>query len=87
MAVFQIERSIAGMSEEELEAGGYRAVSCSSRYDGLVWLRSFVDPERGRSTCFYEARSRDDLINHQADAELAWDTIVEVQEFTPAAFV
>lgn len=86
MPTFQIDRSIAGMTQEELEAGGYRAISCSSRYEELIWMRSFVDPERGRSTCFYQARSREDLVNHQADAELPWDTIVEVQEFTPAAF-
>ncbi|MGD9935007.1 MAG: nickel-binding protein [Dehalococcoidia bacterium] len=86
MPTFQIDRSIAGMTQEELEAGGYRAVSCTKRYSGLAWLRSFVDIEQGRSTCFYEARSREDLVSHQRDAELQWLAITEVQEFTPAAF-
>jgi hypothetical protein len=85
MPTFKLERSTAGYSDDELAAGGYRAISCSRRYPGLAWLRSYVDPGNQRSTCFYLAPSLEVLVAHQQDAELAWESIVEVVEFDPTA--
>jgi len=86
MPTFKLERSVAGLSDDDLAAGGYRAVSCAKRYPGLVWLRSYFDREAKRTTCFYVSPSRDVLVAHQADAQLEFETIIEVEEFDASIF-
>ena len=86
MPMFQIERSLVGMTDLEKTAGSYRAINCADRFDGLTWMRSFVDEASARAVCYYEAPSREVLEAHQREAELQWSTITEVEEVTPASF-
>lgn len=87
MPLFRIERLIPeGMTEEELDAGNYRARMAQKAFPGMKWLRSYYEPELQRTTCIYEAESADHIRQHAAMAGIPCDAVAEVVELLPEEF-
>lgn len=83
MATYQITRSVTGWSEDELQAAGMRAETCVGSFEGLRWLRSFLDAEHETVTCYYEAPDAQSIRDHSAVSEMPCDEIRQVEEFRP----
>ena len=83
MPLYRVERAVGEQSQAEIEAGIFRAASCSNRFEGLRWLRSFHDAAAKQFTCYYEARSPADIRAHAAHAGIPCDEIAEVREYLP----
>lgn len=71
------------MSFDDIRPVALRAVLCLPKYPGLRWLRSYYDPERHHSTCYYETERPDLIWEHSAAAMIPCDAVAEVLEVTP----
>lgn len=87
MPMYAILRNMAGLSDEELDAAGYRAVACALEYEGLRWHRSILDRQRGTMICLYEARSEDEIREHAMRARIPCDEVREVEEVLPDPYL
>lgn len=87
MPMFAIRRNVVGLSDEEIDAAGYRAVVCAIEYDGLRWLRSIYDRERGQLLCLYEARSEAEIREHALRSRIPCDEVREVEEILPDPYL
>lgn len=87
MPLFLIRREVAGASFEEVEAGGYRALTCAYNYAGLKWVSSYWDEQGGRTYCIYEAESIEQLRDHSERSRIPCDEVIPVREFGPGSYV
>lgn len=85
MPLFQITRPVPGWNDDELEAAGVRAQTCVGSFEGLRWVRSFLDAEHEVVTCIYEAPDAQSIRHHAAVSELPCTDIREVSESVPLA--
>jgi hypothetical protein len=86
MALYQILRNVGQISDDEIDAAGYRAIACMPAFSGLNWLRSYFDANNGQLICFYEAANSDDIRRHAEMAHLPCDTVIEVLEYLPQRY-
>lgn len=87
MPFYRVDRTLAGLTSEDLEAAAFRALSCQRRHEGIRWIRSIVNADSQRGTCVYEAPNAEILEVHQREADLVWDSITEIVEIMPEQFV
>lgn len=87
MPLYAILRNMAGLSDEEIDAAGYRAVICAIEYDGLRWVRSFLDRQREMMTCLYEASNEDQVREHSRRSRISCDEVREVEEVLPDPYL
>jgi len=86
MAVFRVERPWCDleMSEADIDAAGYRALACLHAFPELRWLRSYYDPERRSSHCYYETDRPEQIREHAGAARIPCGAITRVLEITAA---
>ena len=88
MPRYLIERSVPGLSREELNAAGRRSVAVLTNMPGVRWIRSYVSDAEGKIYCEYDAPSLEAVHEHARRAGLPVDRITEVAlEISPAMFV
>jgi Protein of unknown function (DUF4242) len=88
MPRYIIERSVALLSKEELDAAGRRSNQAIAQIPGIVWIRSYVSEAEGKIYCEYDAPSPEAILEHARLAGMPVDKISEVSlEISPAMFV
>jgi len=78
MPRYIIERSVPGLSREELMAAGQRSVAALAGLPHVRWIRSYVSVAEGKIYCEYDAPSVDAIREHARLAGLPADRIAEV---------
>jgi len=88
MPRYIIERSVPGISREELEAAGRRSMLAIAQIPGIVWIKSYVSEAEGKIYCEYDAPNPEAIIEHARLAGLPVDKISQVSlEVSPMMFV
>jgi hypothetical protein len=88
MPRFIIERTIPGLSREQLTAAGRRSVVALGSMPEIRWIRSYVSDVDGKIYCEYDAPSAEAIREHARRAGLPVDSISEIAlEINPAMFV
>ncbi len=87
MPRYIVERSIPGLTREQLNEAGRRSVVAVSEIPGVRWIRSCVSEAEGKIYCEYDAPSVEAIREHARRAGLPVDRITEVSiEINPAMF-
>jgi Protein of unknown function (DUF4242) len=87
MPRYIIERSVPGLSRDELFAAGRRSVAVLADMPDVRWVRSYVSDVEGKIYCEYDAPSPEAIIEHARRAGLPVDRISEVAlEINPSMF-
>ncbi len=88
MPRYLIERSVPGLSREELNAAGRRSNAVLTAMPGVRWIRSYVSDAEGKIYCEYDAPSVEAVYEHAQRAGLPVDRITEIAlEVNPDMFV
>jgi hypothetical protein len=88
MPRFIIERSVPGLTRDELMAAGRRSKAALVELPDVRWIRSFVSDAEGKIYCEYDAPSLESIREHARRAGLPADRISEVAlEINPTMFV
>lgn len=86
MPLYAVHRNIGPMSQEELDAAGFRAIACAAEYDGLHWERSFWNRANEDLVCYYVAKSAQQIRDHSRQSNIPCDEITEVTEVLPGVY-
>jgi uncharacterized protein DUF4242 len=88
MPRYIIERSVPGLTRDQLMAAGRRSVAVLDEMTEVRWIRSYVSDAEGKIYCEYDAPSLDAIREHARRAGLPADRISEVAlEINPGMFV
>jgi hypothetical protein len=88
MPRYIIERSVPGLTRDQLMAAGHRSVAVLSDMADVRWIRSYVSDAEGKIYCEYDAPSLDAIREHARRAGLPADRISEVAlEINPGMVV
>lgn len=87
MAVYMVERSLKGISMENLggaqKAAIAKAEEMSAEGTKVAYIRSTFVPEEGRCMCLFEAETPADVMRLNDDAGLPYNRVVEAMDLTP----
>ena len=87
MGVYMVERSLKGISMEDLggaqKAAIGKAAEMTSAGTDIKYIRSTFAPADGRCMCLFEAGSQADVQRLSDDAGIPYDRIVEAFDLTP----
>jgi hypothetical protein len=87
MPRYIIERSVPGITQEQIEAAGKRSMAVLGDMKGVRWVRSYVSAAEGKIYCEYDAPDPEAVREHARRAGLPADRISEVSlEISPAMF-
>jgi hypothetical protein len=86
MPMYAIRRHVGAMSQEELDAAGFRATVCAAEFEGLHWERSFWDKARGELLCYYVAQNPDQIWKHSRQSNIPCDDVFEVNQVLPDVY-
>jgi hypothetical protein len=85
---YLIERSIAGLTPDELDAVGRRSVQVLAQMPDVRWIRSYVSETEGKIYCEYDAPSTDAIREHARRVGIGVERISEIAlEINPSMFV
>jgi hypothetical protein len=88
MPRYIIERSVPGLSRDELMAAGRRSAAVLAGMPDIRWIRSYVSDAEGKIYCEYDAPSADAIRDHARRAGLPVDHVAEIAlEINPSMFV
>ena len=88
MPRYIIERSVPGLTREDLMAAGRRSAVVLADMPDVRWIRSYVSDAEGKIYCEYDAPSAEAIREHARRAGLPADLISEVAlEVDPTMFV
>jgi hypothetical protein len=88
MARYIIERSIPGLTRDQLFDAGRRSASALAGMPDIRWIRSYVSDVDGKIYCEYDAPSAEAIREHARRAGLPVDNISEIAlEINPTMFV
>jgi hypothetical protein len=88
MPRYFIERSVPGLTRDELMASGRRSVAVLAGMADVRWIRSYVSDAAGKIYCEYDAPSIEAIREHARKAGLPIDRISEIAlEINPTMFV
>ncbi len=86
MIVYMVERSLKGISMEDLggaqKAAIGKAAEMTSAGTDIKYIRSTFAPEDGRCMCLFEAASEADVKRLNDDAGIPYDRVVEALDLT-----
>ncbi|MDP3717497.1 MAG: DUF4242 domain-containing protein [Acidobacteriota bacterium] len=89
MAVYMVERDLAGITMTALGGAQQAAITTSQRFtaDGtpVRYIRSTFVPGESRCMCLFDAQSADDVRKVNEAAKLPFTRIVEALDLTPAS--
>lgn len=87
MSVYMVERSLKGISMEDLggaqKAAIQKANDMTAEGTDVKYIRSTFAPEDGRCLCLFEAGSDVDVKRLNDEAGLPYDNVVEALDLTP----
>ena len=87
MSVFMVERSLAGISMEDLGGAQRAAIAqakqMSDKGERISYLRSTFAPDDGRCMCLFEADSEAQVRELNDNAGLPYDRVVTALDLTP----
>lgn len=87
MTVYMVERSLKGISMEDLggaqKAAIAKAAEMTAAGTDVKYIRSTFAPEDGRCMCLFEADSDTDVKRLNDEAGIPYDTVVEALDLTP----
>ena len=87
MPRYIIERSVPGLTNEQLDAAARRSIAAIGQMNGVRWVRSYVSAADGKIYCEYDAPDPAAVREHARRAGLPADRISEVSlEISPAMF-
>jgi hypothetical protein len=87
MPRYIIERSVPGLTRDELFAAGRRSVAVLDGMPDVRWIRSYVSDAEGKIYCEYDAPSPEAILEHARRAGVPVDRIAEVAlEINPDMF-
>jgi len=87
MPRYIIERSVPGLTPEQLDAAARRSIEVIGGMSGVRWIRSYVSTAEGKIYCEYDAPNPEAIREHARRAGLPADRISEVwMEVSPAMF-
>jgi hypothetical protein len=87
MPRYIIERSVPGLTDEQLDAAARRSITAIGEMKGVRWIRSYVSAAEGKIYCEYDAPDPEAVREHARRAGLPVDRISEVSlEISPAMF-
>jgi hypothetical protein len=88
MPRYIIERSIPGLSRDQLPAAARKSKEVLAAMPGVVWIRSYISEAEGKIYCEYDAPDVESVREHARRAGLPADRISEVaMEISPDMFV
>ena len=88
MPRYLIERSVPGLSRDELTAAGRRSNAVLAGMPDVRWIRSYVSDVEGKIYCEYDAPSAEAIREHARRAGLPVDRVTEIAlEINPSMFV
>jgi hypothetical protein len=88
MPRYIIERSIAGLSRDALNAAGKKSNEVLASMTGVIWIKSYVSIAEGKIYCEYDAPNPEMVREHARRAGLPADKISEVAlEINPDMFM
>jgi hypothetical protein len=87
MPRYIIERSVPGLTRDQLTAAAHRSLAALGEMPEVRWIRSYVSDADGKIYCEYDAPSPAAIREHARRAGLPVDHISEVAlEISPAMF-
>lgn len=87
MPRYIIERSVPGLTRDELDASARRSMAALAEMPHVRWIRSYVSEAEGKIYCEYDAPSVEAILEHARRAGLPADRVSEVSlEVSPAMF-
>ncbi len=88
MPRYIIERSIPGLSRDELTAAGRRSVAALAELPDVRWIRSYVSDAEGKIYCEYDAPSIEAIREHARRAGMPADRVTLITlEINPTMYV
>jgi hypothetical protein len=87
MPRYIIERSVPGITPDQIDAAARRSIAAIGQMKGVRWVRSYVSAAEGKIYCEYDAPDPEAILEHARRAGLPADRISEVSlEISPAMF-
>lgn len=87
MPRYIIERSVPGLTRDELTLAAHRSIAALDELPDVRWIRSYVSDAEGKIYCEYDAPSIEAILEHARRAGLPADRVSEVAlEISPAMF-
>lgn len=87
MPRYIIERSIPGLTHDQLMAAGRRSAAALAELPDVQWIRSYVSDAEGKIYCEYDAPSVEAVREHARRAGLPADRVSEIAfEINPTMF-
>ena len=87
MEVFMVERSLKGISMDQLAAAQQRAIRTAADMTAagtpVRYLRSTFVPDSGRCMCLFESGDRDTVEALNRKAEIPFDTVTPALDLQP----
>ncbi len=87
MGVYMVERSLKGISMDDLGAAQKAAIGKGEEMTAagteVRYIRSTFAPGEGRCLCLFEAASEADVKRLNDEAGLPYDSIVEALDLSP----
>jgi len=87
MAVYMVERSLPGITMEQLGAAQKAAIDTSKRYTAagkpVRYIRSMYVPSEAHCMCLFEASSPDLVKQVNDEAKIPYTRVVEAADLTP----
>jgi hypothetical protein len=87
MTVYMVERSLKGISMEDLGGAQKAAISKAAEMTAagteIDYIRSSFAPDDGRCMCLFDGNSVADVKRLNDEAGIPYDTVVEALDLTP----
>lgn len=87
MTVYLVERSLKGISMEDLggaqKAAIAKAAEMSAAGTDIRYIRTTFAPDDGRCMCLFDGSSVADVQRLNDEAGIPYDTVVEALDLTP----
>ncbi len=87
MSVFMVERSLAGISTEELAGAQKAAIATAKKMseagDAISYIRTTFAPEDGRCMCLFDANSEAQVRKLNDEAGIPYEKVVPALDLTP----
>jgi hypothetical protein len=87
MPRYIIERSVPGVTADDVMAASRRSMAALAGMPDVKWIRSYVSDAEGKIYCEYDAPSVEAVLEHARRAGIPADRVSEVSmEISPAMF-
>ena len=87
MSVYMVERSLKGISMEDLAGAQKAAIATAETMKGagesISYIRSTFAPEDGRCMCLFDGESAEQVQRLNDTAGLPYDRVVPALDLTP----